>query len=135
MWRIGMLGFCVGLPWVAQAQKLGRLMNEREKAQIHTEVWILEPEDFQLGDPNRMALLLLIQAYKLSFSGSTASRCMFEPSCSAFAADALREQGMIAGLLLSADRLQRCHHGARKLAIPPKRNSDKDLIYDPACDY
>lgn len=135
MWRRLILAIGLGIPLVSQAQKLGPLMQDCAKTHRYRGSILLEPEDFHLGDPNRMALLLVLEFYKQSLSGSTASRCMFEPSCSAFAAEAIRTHGIIGGLLLSADRLQRCHHGARKLAIPPNRNSDKDIIYDPACDY
>lgn len=35
--------------------------------------------------------------------------CRFSPSCSTYAADALREYGPLTGLWLAARRLARCH--------------------------
>ena len=74
----------------------------------------------------REALLAGVAAYRwvgsplLRFAGL---RCRFEPSCSAYAADALRTHPPGRALSLSARRLCRCHpwggHGYDP--VPPPR--------------
>jgi putative membrane protein insertion efficiency factor len=58
-------------------------------------------------------LLLLIRAYRLLLSPMLQAllgpRCRFEPTCSAYAEDAIREHGAWRGVWLAARRLGRCH--------------------------
>jgi putative membrane protein insertion efficiency factor len=60
-------------------------------------------------------LILGIRAYRLVLSpaqvflfGSDAG-CRFTPTCSAYALEAVREHGAIAGTALAAKRICRCH--------------------------
>ena len=74
----------------------------------------------------RASLLGLVAAYRavgaplLWFLGS---RCRHEPSCSAYAAEALRTHPTGRAVLLSARRLARCHpwgtHGYDPVPPPP----------------
>jgi putative membrane protein insertion efficiency factor len=49
--------------------------------------------------------------------------CRFEPSCSKYAAEALRRHGLIKGLGLSLGRFLRCHpFGSHGFDPVPKRN-------------
>lgn len=60
----------------------------------------------------RLALPLvgLIRLYQVLFSPLLpAGTCKFHPSCSHYAARALRTQGLLRGSLLAAGRLLRCH--------------------------
>lgn len=59
----------------------------------------------------KLAFLGLIAAYQKAVSPVGAGRCAFSPSCSAFSADALREKGVIVGIIMTADRLMRDHPG------------------------
>ena len=54
------------------------------------------------------ALLGLIGLYRL-VSAAWAPRCRFTPTCSAYAAEALRRHGVCRGLALTVRRLLRCH--------------------------
>ncbi|MDR1742104.1 MAG: membrane protein insertion efficiency factor YidD [Synergistaceae bacterium] len=54
------------------------------------------------------ALILLIRVYQVCVSPLLGSRCRFYPSCSEYAAVALREHGLFAGLRLAVLRLLRC---------------------------
>jgi putative membrane protein insertion efficiency factor len=54
-------------------------------------------------------LLGLISAYQRWLSPSTARRCRFEPTCSAYAAEAIGRFGVVRGLLLASWRLLRCN--------------------------
>lgn len=55
------------------------------------------------------ALLALVRAYRLFLSPWLGSSCRFEPSCSAYALQALEVHGAVTGTCLSAYRIARCH--------------------------
>jgi hypothetical protein len=54
-------------------------------------------------------LLLLLRAYKLGISPFLGQNCRFYPSCSDYAAEAIRVHGPARGGLLAAKRLCKCH--------------------------
>jgi len=54
-------------------------------------------------------LIGLVKAYRLLLSPSLGSSCRFEPSCSAYALQALQRHGAAAGSYLVVKRLGRCH--------------------------
>jgi len=58
--------------------------------------------------PQRVALAGL-RLYQLAFSPLFAGSCRFLPSCSQYAAEAIRRHGVCRGTLLAAARLGRCH--------------------------
>jgi hypothetical protein len=57
----------------------------------------------------RRALMALVQAYRFALKPWLGNACRFEPSCSAYALEALERHGAVAGSTLSAARLLRCH--------------------------
>ena len=60
------------------------------------------------GTPVRGLLLGLIALYRVSLSGWLGGQCRFYPSCSTYAARAIRTHGAIRGTLLASWRLARC---------------------------
>ena len=58
--------------------------------------------------PQRL-LVGLVRGYRLLFRAWLGSVCRFEPSCSAYALQALQQHGAARGSLLTAGRLLRCH--------------------------
>jgi len=54
-------------------------------------------------------LILLIRFYQLAISPWLAPRCRFQPTCSAYAVEAVGKHGAIKGGYLAARRLARCH--------------------------
>lgn len=60
-------------------------------------------------DLPRRALIALVQGYRLLLSPWLGSGCRFEPTCSAYALDALRRHGALTGSRLTLGRLARCH--------------------------
>jgi len=50
-----------------------------------------------------------IHVYRRFISPLTPSSCRFEPSCSAYALEAIKTHGPACGLFLAARRLARCH--------------------------
>jgi putative membrane protein insertion efficiency factor len=57
---------------------------------------------------NRLARLP-IRLYKLLISPLLGPACRFEPSCSAYALEALEKHGVMKGGFLTLRRLSRCH--------------------------
>ncbi|MEO8935385.1 MAG: membrane protein insertion efficiency factor YidD [Burkholderiaceae bacterium] len=55
------------------------------------------------------ALLGSIATYRLVVSPWLPARCRFEPSCSAYASEAIRLHGPAKGSRLAVTRLARCH--------------------------
>lgn len=51
----------------------------------------------------------LIRAYQLLIAPLISPCCRFAPSCSQYAAEALRTYGLVKGLGLTLRRLLRCH--------------------------
>lgn len=51
----------------------------------------------------------LVRLYQLLLSPLVGGSCKFHPSCSQYAADALREYGLLRGSVLAGWRLLRCH--------------------------
>ena len=72
--------------------------------------------------------IALIRFYQYFISSQDRPSCMFSKSCSNFALSAINTNGYILGIMMTADRLQRCHelgHGyyrtdpSTHLAIDP----------------
>ena len=61
-----------------------------------------------LGWPVRSALLLAIWVYRRTLSGALGAGCRFAPSCSEYAAEAIRRHGAVRGTALAAWRVLRC---------------------------
>lgn len=57
----------------------------------------------------RTILIALIRFYRVALSPWLGGRCRYEPSCSAYAAEAIALHGAFRGVVLAARRLGRCH--------------------------
>lgn len=57
----------------------------------------------------RRALVGLVRVYRLLLSPWLGNSCRFEPSCSAYAIEALNQHGALVGTGLTTVRLLRCH--------------------------
>jgi putative membrane protein insertion efficiency factor len=55
------------------------------------------------------AVLAPVTLYQRLISPALPRRCKYEPTCSAYAARAVREYGILRGLVLAAWRLLRCN--------------------------
>ena len=58
-------------------------------------------------------LLLLLAVYRRLISPALPRRCRYEPTCSAYAEEAIRELGPIRGLIVAGWRLLRCNPFSR----------------------
>jgi putative membrane protein insertion efficiency factor len=57
----------------------------------------------------RRSVLFLLTVYQRCLSPLLPPSCRFEPSCSRYAASAIREYGLGRGILKAAWRLLKCH--------------------------
>jgi putative membrane protein insertion efficiency factor len=82
----------------------------------------------------RRLVLAPIHAYQRLLSPALPRRCKYEPTCSAYAAQAVEEFGILRGLVLAAWRLLRCNpfsHGgfdpvsAQRLFSPGAATSER----------
>jgi len=66
-----------------------------------------------------------VRAYRFALSPWLGSACRFEPTCSAYALEALERHGAAAGAALTVARIARCHPWCaggidRVPAVPPR---------------
>ena len=57
----------------------------------------------------RRLLVLLVRGYRLLLKPWLGNACRFEPTCSAYALQALERHGAVAGTALTGWRILRCH--------------------------
>jgi hypothetical protein len=71
----------------------------------------------------RSIVIFMIRGYQWLLSPLLGNNCRFHPTCSEFAIEAMRTQGLLRGLWLSARRIGRCHPwgGAGHDPVPPRR--------------
>jgi putative membrane protein insertion efficiency factor len=61
-----------------------------------------------IGLPQRL-LVALVKGYRLLLKPWLGNACRFEPTCSAYALQALEQHGAVVGATLSAGRVLRCN--------------------------
>jgi putative membrane protein insertion efficiency factor len=97
----------------------------------------LDPPLSRSGDletsPLKLGMQGVLRLYQKGVSPVNPDRCGFRPSCSAYGVLAVHDHGPFFGLLLTADRLMRCHPlkqpgpfspllpGGKILDLPPAR--------------
>jgi putative membrane protein insertion efficiency factor len=71
-------------------------------------------------------LLLLVRIYRYAVSPFLGANCRYEPSCSAYAIEALQRYGAFQGTKLAAKRIARCHPwGGSGYDPVPEKESDR----------
>lgn len=76
-------------------------------------------------------LIGLVKGYRLFLSPALGSACRFEPTCSAYALQALQTHGAAQGSYLTLKRLGRCHpwcEGGFDPVPPPNTVSPRRLL-------
>ncbi|MEY8098856.1 membrane protein insertion efficiency factor YidD [Falsihalocynthiibacter sp. S25ZX9] len=59
--------------------------------------------------PTAFILSLPVRAYRAVFSPWVGFNCRYQPTCSAYALEALEKHGALKGSYLAAKRIGRCH--------------------------
>lgn len=72
-----------------------------------------------------------IRFYQLFISPQDMPSCVFTPSCSHFGLEVVKRCGPLKGILLTSDRLQRCHSlGLGNYHLDEKTKKAKDPVKD-----
>ena len=95
-----LLGLLAGFPVVVRAGGLPGPDAPRPQSELSE---VLETSPVKLGLQGALSL------YRRTISPINPDRCGFLPSCSAYGSLAVQEHGPILGILMTADRLLRCH--------------------------
>ncbi|MCR9220349.1 MAG: membrane protein insertion efficiency factor YidD [Alphaproteobacteria bacterium] len=77
----------------------------------------------RLNPAQRLALGLIF-LYRVTLSSLMGRQCRFLPTCSEYAADAVRAHGALRGAWLALKRIARCHPwgGSGYDPVPPRRD-------------
>ena len=57
----------------------------------------------------QLALVMLVQGYRVTLAAVLGGRCRYHPSCSVYALQALQTHGGLRGAWLAIRRVSRCH--------------------------
>jgi len=83
------------------------------------------------GAPIRALLIGAIRLYRGTLSGLLGGQCRFEPSCSVYAEEAIRNRGAVRGSVLAVWRVLRCNPFGRPGLDPaPVREPGDAHAYD-----
>ena len=71
---------------------------------------------------------LPVHLYRATFSPIVGMNCRYQPTCSAYALEALKTHGGIKGSYLAARRILRCHPlgGSGYDPVPEEKKEDRD---------
>jgi len=72
--------------------------------------------------------IYLVRGYQLMISPYFPSSCRYNPTCSSYAIEALKEYGTIKGLWMTIKRIGRCHPWADGGDDPVTPNKTKSTI-------
>ncbi|MDZ7664891.1 MAG: membrane protein insertion efficiency factor YidD [Desulfotignum sp.] len=72
----------------------------------------------------------ILRFYQTYISGADGNRCPMYPSCSHYAARALKKHGPVMGWIMACDRLLRCGRSETRLS-PQVRAHGRSLTLDP----
>lgn len=85
-------------------------------------------EETEMHNEFQMLFSGLFLFYKSFISSQDVQRCSFTPSCSVYGMEAIKEKGILKGMVLTFDRLTRCNGlSPEKYSIDPETGK----FYDP----
>lgn len=68
--------------------------------------------------------ILLVRFYQYAISPWMGSNCRYQPTCSSYMIEALKEHGLLKGLWIGTKRIGRCHPwGGHGYDPVPKKNN------------
>ena len=108
----GINRFAVLALWVLVISLTTPLSWARETAAGNPAGGARPADERQTADDQRHPGLFAIRTYQRYVSDLLGPRCNFQPSCSRYAAEAIRRYGIVTGMILAAGRLTRCHYCA-----------------------
>lgn len=98
------------------------LKNDLPGAERRDYIFKNQEKTFNNSNPVGLAIGGSLFLYQNYFSQHFSASCLFEPSCSDFSKEAVREFGLVKGTMLSLDRISRCN----RIAATDLRESEFD---------
>lgn len=77
-----------------------------------------------------LLLIGLIRGYQMAISPHLPASCRYQPTCSAYAIEAIRKYGFLKGFVLASHRISRCHPWGGHGYDPPIWYSERPLPSD-----
>ena len=77
----------------------------------------------------KIAGLAVLRIYHTFLSGRTGGHCVFHPSCSRYSYYSVKKYGLIKGIIMSNERLFRCHGWSHDYNYP--HDYETSLLSDP----
>ncbi|MBP7821307.1 MAG: membrane protein insertion efficiency factor YidD [Saprospiraceae bacterium] len=71
-------------------------------------------------------LILIVRFYQMSISPLLPQACRYQPTCSQYMIDAIKEWGVFKGTWLGLRRIGRCHPWGASGFDPVPKNNKKD---------
>ncbi len=112
--------------FVANAQTANEVLSYSQQFQV-VENHAHHSIEFVDGNEIEQVLSLLFIGYKKFLSSQDSESCIFTPSCSVYALESIKNQGIFLGSLNALDRLSRCNpfnYSAYKIDSKTNRLSD-----------
>jgi putative component of membrane protein insertase Oxa1/YidC/SpoIIIJ protein YidD len=109
-----------------RANDLARLKQYREQGRID----VTAPTDARTSKTLGFPIRMLFGFYRTTISEQISADCAFDLSCSRFSAAAIDRFGLVKGLLLTGDRLTRCHLFVGQETVPMLFNNRTGKVVD-----
>lgn len=133
-----LLPLCIGSSGQIQAYrqdilKIDTLLHEKTPGHLKRS-YLYRGEQSVFKKYNPVSLLLggSMYVYQNVLSKHISASCLYTPGCSDFSKEAIREYGLLKGVILSADRLNRCNRIAaqdlRHYNVDEKANRYPDPV-------
>lgn len=114
------------------------LLKQKEttlKPQNHIRPYThLHKSKWQTYNPINLTFSGLMFFYQNIISSQINASCLYSPSCSEYAKDCIKKYGLIKGMFLAADRVQKCNR-ITLLGLDIKKLNKYNRFSDPADDY
>lgn len=116
------------------------LVDSVNKAKVHpsekrTYIFKNQPKTFKNSNPVSLLYGGSLYVYQNFVSQHLSASCLYDPSCSDFSKQAVKDYGIFKGTLLSLDRLNRCNRIAATDLNPLQINSKSNRFSDPVKRY
>jgi len=116
------------------------LVDSVNKTKVHpyekrTYIFKNQPKTFKNSNPVSLLYGGSLYVYQNFVSQHLSASCLYDPSCSDFSKQAVKEYGIFKGTLLSLDRLNRCNRIAATDLNPLQINSKSNRFSDPVKRY
>jgi putative membrane protein insertion efficiency factor len=109
-------------PWEVEEEQLSVRVEEAGQPLLNSKSLKTSPTYIF-----RFLPLFMIRTYQIIISPQQGQVCNFSPSCSSYGYEAIKKYGPLSGILMTSDRLQRCHY----CAYGEYHLSPGDKFYDP----